>query len=100
MEDESFRLLGESAVLRVGVKQHRKGTGIEVLARVTPFGTSFRPGEVRDMLGRLEALEDRDYVLTVEDGWWVVCDKAVTEAELPEEEFFILAIFADLLEKR
>lgn len=95
--DESFRLLGESAEVRVGVRHQGREAGIEVLVRLSRPGSAFQAGVVRDTLDRLEALSGNGYCLTAEDGWWVVCEKAVTEHELASEEGFALRLFRDLL---
>ncbi|GEM_PF-4871394 len=97
MEPESFRLLGESADVRVGVRQQGEELGIEVLVRLSSPELEFRPGAVRSILDRLDALCENGYRLTAQDGWWVVCEKAVTVEGMDAEESFALRLFADLL---
>lgn len=97
MEPESFRLLRESADVRVGTRQQGREYGIEVLVRLSSTGPEFRPGAVRGILDRLDALVGNGYRLTAQDGWWVVCEKAVTGKDLNAEEDLALRLFADLL---
>lgn len=99
LDGESFRLLGESADVRVGIRCQEREHGIEVLVRLAPPGGPFRSAPARDMLDRLDELMGRRYQLTTQDGWWVVCEKAVDEQELPAEGRSVLALFADLLDR-
>lgn len=97
MDPESFRLLGESADVRVGARQQGEELGIEVLVRLSSPDIEFRPGAIRSILDRLETLGGNGYRLTAQDGWWVVCEKAVTGEGLSAEGSFALRLFADLL---
>ena len=98
MEPESFRLLGESADVRVGIRHQGQESGLEVLVRVSPSGPAFRPAVIRDRLDRLDVLTGNGYRLTAQDGWWVVCEKLVAERELASEERSAMRLFADLLD--
>lgn len=100
MEQESFRLLGESADVRVGVRSvDGKEIGIEVLVRLVPSGPAFDVQMVIEMLEKLGTMQGRDYRLTAQDGWWVVCEKAVTEVDLLSEGHFVLGLFASSLDR-
>lgn len=99
MEQESFRLLGESSEVRAGVRSLGDiENGIEVLVRIHPTASMFDPNIVRSIVERLEHLLDRGYQLTTQDGWWVVCERSVDGVELGSEECYVLELFADLLD--
>ncbi len=98
MEQESFCLLGESAHVRIGTRSlEGQDSGVEVLVRLSPPGPVFDTGAVRTMLERLERLKQNGYMLTAQDGGWVVCEKAISEQDGAAEGCFALGLFADLL---
>lgn len=100
MEQESFRLLGESADVRVGVRSvDGEEIGIEVLVRLVPLGPTFDLPAARMSLERLEALLDRHYQLTAQEGWWVVGEKAVDPQEVASEGRFVFDLFTAVLGK-
>lgn len=100
MRQESFRLLGESVNVRVGMRSLEGiDSGVEVLIRLSPPGTAFDTQVARDMLGRLEMLKDNGYQLTAQDGWWVVCEKEASEDEAASEGRFVLGLFADIVSR-
>lgn len=99
LEQESFRLLGESSEVRAGVRSlGSTDLGIEVLVRLRPPGSAFDPLAVRSILEKLERLLGRGYQLTTQDGWWVVCEKPVGVGELDPEERYALEVLADILD--
>lgn len=99
MEQESFRLLGESANLRIGVRSvEGEGTGIEVLVRLVPPAPVFDPLAAKEMLERLETLQVRRYQLTVQEGGWVVCEKVVSKNEAASEGKLALHLFAAIMD--
>jgi len=62
----------ESSDGRVGIRQQGPEHGIEVLVM-------------------------KGYRLVAQDGWWVVCEKAVGEREIAMEEGSVLSLLKDLL---
>lgn len=97
MGQESFRLVLESSDGRVGVRQQGPEHGIEVLVRIASPGLELRPAAARGRLDILEALVMNGYRLVAQDGWWVVCEKAVGEREIAMEEGSVLSLLKDLL---
>jgi hypothetical protein len=100
VEQESFRLLGESADVRIGVRSvEGTETGIEVLVRLVSIGATFDPRAVRVLLERLETLMGRGYQINVQEGWWVVCEKVVSEQEAAAEGRTVIEMFAPSLSR-
>jgi hypothetical protein len=97
LEQETFRLLRESADLRIGVRRQGQEAGIEVLLRLSSTNEALRPATIRDRLDRLDALAENGYQLTAQDGWWVVCEKVVDERDLEHDGSFALDLFEDIL---
>ncbi|MBI0582943.1 MAG: hypothetical protein ISF22_01815 [Methanomassiliicoccus sp.] len=96
MIQESFRLLGESAVHRVGVRSIDGREEIEVLVRLCPPGLKFDIEGARRALSCLEVLEKKGYLLSSPEGWWVVGERTVPPDELAEEADFIQAVLAGM----